>query len=221
MLCQFTDDSPKAAHRQTLKEFIPIPDIYSVGRLDLDSEGLLLLTNDNELKHQFCEPQFAHRRTYWVQVENIPDEAALTALRQGILIKDKKTRPAIAQLLTTAPDVKPRNPPIRERKNIPTAWLELTLTEGRNRQVRRMTAAVSCPTLRLIRVAIADKKQTIKLTIDGLAAGQWRELTSTEVKQLQSSLVQSAPRTEPAKRTATKTKNRHKKTANRSSKKRR
>ncbi|NJN74263.1 MAG: pseudouridine synthase [Limnothrix sp. RL_2_0] len=183
VLCQFTDDSPQAAHRQTLKDFIPIPDIYSVGRLDRDSEGLLLLTNDNPLKHRLCDPKFAHPRTYWVQVENIPDETALMALRQGVDIKGQITRPAIAQRLTPSPDIAPRNPPIRERKNIPTTWLELVLTEGRNRQVRRMTAAVGYPTLRLIRVAIGPSAQTPKLTLDGLEPGQWRYLSTAEIEQ--------------------------------------
>lgn len=186
VLCQFTDDSAHAANRQTLGTFIPVPDIYSVGRLDRDSEGLLLLTNDNQLKHYLCEPKFGHPRTYWVQVENIPDEAALQKLRDGVMVKGIKTRPAIAHLLSSQPDIPPRNPPIRERKNIPTAWLELTLTEGRNRQVRRMTAAVGFPTLRLIRVAIGQAPQ--QLTLDNLAVGEWRYLTAAEIKLLRSPL---------------------------------
>lgn len=161
-----------------------------MGRLDRDSEGLLLLTNDNQLKHYLCEPKFGHPRTYWVQVENIPDGTALQKLREGVVIKGEKTRPAIAQLLDPPPDLPPRNPPIRERKNIPTAWLELTLTEGKNRQVRRMTAAVGFPTLRLIRVAIGATPH--QLTLSGLEVGAWRHLTAAEIKMLRSPL-QSRP----------------------------
>lgn len=194
VLCQFTDNSPQAVHRQTLKDFIPIADIYSVGRLDRDSEGLLLLTDDNQLKHRLCDPKFAHPRTYWVQVENIPDATALNSLRQGVDIKGQITRPAIAQLLTPPPVIAPRNPPIRDRKNIPTAWLELVLTEGRNRQVRRMTAAVGYPTLRLIRVAIGPTAQTPKLTFDGLTPGQWRYLSTAEIEQFTMTAKPSPPR---------------------------
>lgn len=183
VLCQFTDDRSDGTQRQTLKELIPIPDVYSVGRLDFDSEGLLLLTDDAKLKHHLCDPKFAHPRTYWVQVENIPDEQALGQLRRGVMIQGRKTRPAIATLLPTDLDVPPRDPPIRERKNIPTAWLELTITEGRNRQVRRMTAAVGLPTLRLIRAAIGAGQT--KLTLDGLAVGQWRYLTIEEIENFQ------------------------------------
>lgn len=189
VLCQFTDDSPERTLRQTLRDFVPIPDVYSVGRLDLDSEGLLLLTDDAKVKHYLCDPQFAHPRTYWVQVEKIPDEAALAQLRRGVMIQGQKTRPAIARLMPSAPEVHPRNPPIRERQQIPTAWLELTLTEGRNRQVRRMTAAVGYPTLRLIRVAIGTGQA--QLTLAGLEPGQWRYLTPTEIHHLQS-LVRDA-----------------------------
>ncbi len=181
VLSQFTDDSPHRSERQTLQDYIPIPEVYPVGRLDLDSEGLLLLTNDSALKHRLTEPQFAHPRTYWVQVEHIPDEQALAQLQTGVLIKGKKTRLAIARLLPQAPDVPCRQPPIRTRQHIPTAWLELTLTEGRNRQVRRMTAAVGYPTLRLIRVSIGDRP---KLTLAGLEPGQWRHLTAAEIQQL-------------------------------------
>lgn len=194
VLCQFTDDSSQGAQRQTLKDFIPVPDVYSVGRLDFDSEGLLLLTDDAKLKHHLCDPKFAHPRTYWVQVENIPTEEALAQLRQGVLVQGKKTLPAIASLLTPDPDVPPRNPPIRDRQNIPTAWLELTITEGRNRQVRRMTAAVGYPTLRLIRVASGEGKT--RLTLEGLAAGQWRYLTPVEIENFQAML--KAPLKAPA-----------------------
>lgn len=198
-----------------------MPDVYSVGRLDRDSEGLLLLTNDNELKHYLCEPKFAHPRTYWVQVENIPDAAALEQLRQGVMVKGEKTRPAIARLLTPEPNIEPRNPPIRERKSIPTAWLELTLTEGKNRQVRRMTAAVGYPTLRLIRVAIGKKPH--QLTLDNLVVGEWRYLTAEEIAMLRSPLKKlslgKTKRNQP--KPTGQTKKTRKKSATRRSKKRR
>jgi len=172
VLSQFTDEG--TAHR-TLKEFIPVPDVYAAGRLDRDSEGLLLLTNDGALQHRFTDPHRGHPRTYWAQVEGIPDNAAIQPLRDGLTIHDYRTLPAQARLLENEPSLWPRNPPIRFRKNIPVSWLELILTEGRNRQVRRMTAAVGFPTLRLVRVAIGD------LRIDGIAPGQWRELSAHEL----------------------------------------
>lgn len=181
VLCQFTDESPHASERETLKKYIDIPNIYSVGRLDLDSEGLLLLTDNPRVKHRLCEPSFAHPRTYWSQVENIPSPQALEHLRRGIIIQGKKTRPTIVTLLPQEPELPPRNPPIRYRKEIPTAWIELTLTEGRNRQVRRMTAGVGNPTLRLIRVKIGITAN-FELTLAGLQPGQWRKLTPLEVK---------------------------------------
>lgn len=175
VLCQFTDAE---GHRPTLKPYIPIPDIYAVGRLDYDSEGLLLLTNHGQLQHRLSDPKFRHPRTYWVQVERIPDEADLERIRQGIALQDYQTRPAEITLLPNQPLLPPRDPPIRFRKSIPTAWVEIILTEGRNRQVRRMTAAIGFPTLRLVRVAIAD------LSVAGLEPGQWRELTGAEVAGL-------------------------------------
>ncbi|MDX2229745.1 MAG: pseudouridine synthase [Leptolyngbyaceae cyanobacterium bins.349] len=195
VLCQFTDadtsegDRAHPSHlptvsvapqplRLTLKDYIPVPDVYPVGRLDQDSEGLLLLTNDGPLQHQLINPKFHHPRTYWVQVERIPDETALQQLRQGVTIQGYRTRPAQVQLLETEPLLPPRDPPIRFRKNVPTAWLEMTLTEGHNRQVRRMTANVGFPTLRLVRVGI------LNLGLQDLAPGQWRELRSQEVAQL-------------------------------------
>jgi 23S rRNA pseudouridine2457 synthase len=179
VLCQFTDETQSTDKtRQTLKDFISIPEIYPVGRLDQDSEGLLLLTNDGKLQHLLSDRRYKHPRTYWVQVEQIPAESSLEPLRQGVKIQDYQTRPALVQLLPTEPILPPRNPPIRFRKNVPTAWLEITLTEGRNRQVRKMTAAIGYPTLRLVRVAIAH------LSLDGLAPGEWRELTSEELKPL-------------------------------------
>ena len=171
VLSQFTGES-------TLKDFIPIPNIYAVGRLDRDSEGLLLLTDDGALQHRLTDPKFEHPRTYWVQVEGIPDAAAFRRLEAGVTIQDYRTRPAKARLLGQEPALPPRNPPIRFRKNIPTTWMEITLTEGRNRQVRRMTAAVGYPTLRLVRVRIGS------LSLDGLQPGEWRHLTAAEVKRL-------------------------------------
>lgn len=174
VLTQFTS----ADGRPTLKNYIPVPNVYAVGRLDRDSEGLLLLTDHGVLQHRLTTPRYHHPRTYWAQVERVPDAAAIAQLCRGVKVKDYTTRPAQVQVLTPEPDVPPRDPPIRFRKHIPTAWLKLTLTEGKNRQVRRMTAAVGYPTLRLIRVAIAT------LNLDNLAPGQWRELTTTERKRL-------------------------------------
>jgi 23S rRNA pseudouridine2457 synthase len=177
VLTQFTDQS--LLPRPTLKDYIPIPKVYPVGRLDRDSEGLLLLTNHGWMQHRLSDPRFGHPRTYWVQVEQIPTEEALSQLRQGVVIQNYRTRPARVSRLTSDPPLLPRTPPIRFRKQVPTAWLELTLTEGRNRQVRRMTAAVGLPTLRLVRVAIAH------LRVEGLEPGQWRDLTATETSTLQ------------------------------------
>jgi len=179
VLCQFTDENQSADKtRQTLKDYISIPEIYPVGRLDQDSEGLILLTNDGKLQHFLSDRRYKHPRTYWVQVERIPEQTALNQLRQGVKIQDYQTRPALVQLLPTEPILPPREPPIRFRKNVPTAWLEMTLTEGRNRQVRKMTATVGYPTLRLVRVAIAH------LRLEGLTPGQWRDLTLEELKPL-------------------------------------
>lgn len=174
VLTQFTDTEQRA----TLKDYIPVPDVYAVGRLDRDSEGLLLLTNHGALQHRLSDPRHGHERTYWAQVERIPDATALARLRQGVTVQNYVTRPAQVQLLTTDPDLPPRDPPIRLRKTVPTAWVQLTLTEGKNRQVRRMTAAVGHPTLRLVRVAIAS------LTLQPLQPGQWRDLTPAECTAL-------------------------------------
>lgn len=174
VLTQFSD----AAGRPTLKDYISVPRVYPVGRLDRDSEGLLLLSDDGKLKARLLDPRFGHRRTYWVQVEGRPAEATLAILRQGVVIQGQQTRPAQVQTLASEPDLPPRDPPIRERRSIPTSWLELTLTEGRNRQVRRMTAAVGLPTLRLVRVTLGA------LHLNGLDCGQWRFLTPEEVGQL-------------------------------------
>lgn len=186
VLCQFTDRD-ETTQRNTLKDYIAIPNIYPVGRLDLDSEGLLLLTDSGQLQHRLAHRKFAHPRTYWVQVERIPDDIALQKLRQGIKIKDYITRPAKVKLLPQ-PSIPPRNPPIRYRKTVPTSWLEITLTEGRNRQVRRMTAAVGFPTLRLVRVAMGIKvsaRKNLCLRLDKLQPGEWRELKPEEQILLQ------------------------------------
>ena len=178
VLSQFTDTDPTTSPRKTLKDFISIPGVYPVGRLDRDSEGLLLLTDDGKIQHRLSDRRYHHPRTYWVQVERIPDETALNSLRSGVTIKDYQTRPARVQRLPDEPALPPRDPPIRFRKNVPTAWLEITLTEGRNRQVRRMTAAVGFPTLRLVRVAIAH------LRLEGLAPGCSRSLSPPELQNL-------------------------------------
>jgi 23S rRNA pseudouridine2457 synthase len=180
VLCQFSDHFPQP--RSTLKDYIPIPDIYPVGRLDRDSEGLLLLTDNGQLQHRLANPQFAHPRTYYVQVEGIPDELVLDKLRRGVTIKNYRTRQAKVRLLSPEPNLPPRIPPIRDRQSIPTCWLEMTLTEGKNRQVRRMTAAVGFPTLRLVRVAIGS--DLLKLDLTNLNPGEWRELSANETKKL-------------------------------------
>lgn len=175
VLSQFTQDTPT---QRTLKDYIEVPEVYPVGRLDWDSEGLLLLTNNGKLQHRLSHPQFGHERTYWVQVERIPDGEAIASLVEGVVIQDYRTRKAHVHLLSEEPPLPERDPPIRFRLNVPTAWLEMTLTEGKNRQVRRMTAAVGFPTLRLVRVSIGN------LRLDGMQPGQWRELTPSEQKLL-------------------------------------
>jgi pseudouridine synthase len=174
VLTQFTD--PQG--RPTLADYIDVAGVYAAGRLDMDSEGLLLLTDDNRLKTRLTDPKFAHPRTYWVQVERIPDEAALERLRNGVELNDGWTRPALVERIEP-PDLPPRIPPIRVRKSVPDCWLQLTLTEGRNRQVRRMTAAVGHPTLRLVRWAIGD------ITLAGLAPGKWMAVSEDEAERLQ------------------------------------
>ncbi len=166
VLSQFTDRGTPAT-RATLSDHIDLPGVYPAGRLDRDSEGLLLLTDDGRLQARIADPRFKLPKTYWVQVEGVPDDAALAALRTGVLLKDGPTRPAVVERLD-APDVWPRTPPIRYRASIPDSWIALTLREGRNRQVRRMTAAVGHPTLRLIRWRVGD------WTLGDLAPGAWR-----------------------------------------------
>ena len=164
VLSQFTAEG----RWRGLKDFIDLPGVYVAGRLDADSEGLLLLTSDGQLQARIADPRFKMEKVYWVQVEGVPDEDALDRLRHGVQLNDGPTRPARARRLDPAPEVGPREPPIRVRQAIPTSWIELALREGRNRQVRRMTAAVGHPTLRLIRAAIGP------YTLEGLAPGTWR-----------------------------------------------
>ncbi|NTU42366.1 MAG: pseudouridine synthase [Nitrospirales bacterium] len=165
VLCQFTGEEGKA----TLADYIPVPDVYAAGRLDFDSEGLMILTNDGSLQSRISDPRHKLPKTYLVQVEGIPDEKALRQLRNGVLLKDGVTKPAQAEVIGE-PDIWPRTPPIRFRKNVPETWLRLTIAEGKNRQVRRMTAAVGLPTLRLIRVKIGQWE------LGDLKPGEWREI---------------------------------------------
>lgn len=167
VLTQFTD---RTEARMTLADFIPLPGVYAAGRLDRDSEGLLLLTDDGHLQARIADPRHKMPKVYWAQVEGVPDKAALTKLRRGVLLNDGQTRPAQARLIGEPANLWQRDPPIRYRAAIPTSWIELCLREGRNRQVRRMTAAVGYPTLRLIRYAIGE------WTLEGLAPGEWREV---------------------------------------------
>jgi 23S rRNA pseudouridine2457 synthase len=164
--------------RPTLSAYLNVPDVYPAGRLDLDSEGLLLLTSDGRLAHRITDPRHHLPKVYLVQVERVPDVAALAQLESGVVIAGTRTRPAQARLLPTPPSLPERPIPIRFRKHVPTAWLELTLREGMNRQVRRMTAAVGHPTLRLVRLAIGP------ITLGELQPGQWRELTLQEMAEM-------------------------------------
>jgi pseudouridine synthase len=174
VLTQFTEKDG----RPTLGDYIAIPNVYAAGRLDFDSEGLLLLTDSARLKTRLMDPKFEHPRTYLVQIERIPDDAALQRLREGVQLNDGLTRPAQVELLETTPDLPERPIPIRYRKNVLDCWIRLTLTEGRNRQVRRMTAAVGHPTLRLVRWSIGP------ITLAGLQPGEWKPLSKNEENQL-------------------------------------
>ena len=167
VLCQFTDRGTEGSTRPTLSDFIDLPGVYPAGRLDLDSEGLLLLTDNGRLQARIADPKFKMAKTYLVQVEGEVSDEALAALRSGVRLKDGLTRPAEAERIPI-PALWPRDPPVRFRKSVPDGWIRLTIGEGRNRQVRRMTAAVGYPTLRLVRWRIGD------WTLDGLAPGAWR-----------------------------------------------
>jgi 23S rRNA pseudouridine2457 synthase len=173
VLSQFT---PDGSANRTLSEFGFPKGVYPIGRLDADSEGLLLLSDEAGLNTRLLDPEYGHHRTYWAQVERIPASEALATLAAGVTIQDYKTRPCKAWLLDPQPEVAPRDPPIRVRKNVPDCWIALELTEGKNRQVRRMTAAVGHPTLRLMRIRVGG------LDLDGLLPGAWRELDDSERK---------------------------------------
>lgn len=184
VLCQFSRTSDD---RPTLADYIDVPDVYAAGRLDADSEGLVVLTGDGALQAAIAHPQRKLPKHYWVQVEGIPTRGALDALRNGVVLRDGPTRPAKVRPLDASPVWWPRDPPIRFRRAIPATWLEITLTEGRNRQVRRMTAAVGCPTLRLVRHAIGA------WTLRDLAPGQWRRET-VDARVMDTPMHHDAPR---------------------------
>ena len=175
VLSQF---SPDGSPNRPLSEFGFPTGVYPIGRLDADSEGLLLLSDEAALNERLLHPRNAHERTYWAQVERIPSEQSLKQLERGVSLQNYKTRPCRARILDPQPEVPPRDPPIRFRKNVPDVWLELRLTEGKNRQVRRMTAAIGHPTLRLLRVAVGE------FELADLAPGTWREVTAAERKQI-------------------------------------
>ena len=171
VLSQFTDRSLEARGRETLSHYVPVPHVYPAGRLDRDSEGLLLLTDDGKLQAQIADPKHKMAKTYWVQVEGAPQEDALQSLRRGVRLKDGVTQPAKARLIEEPMGLWPRNPPIRVRKSVPDSWIEMVIREGKNRQIRRMTAAVGHPCLRLIRAQIGDWR------LGDLMPGEYKKLT--------------------------------------------
>ena len=192
VLSQFT---PEPQSRWgCLAEWVPIPNVYAAGRLDADSEGLLLLTDNGRLQQRLTDPRFGHWRQYWVQVEGCANDSQLNQLQRGVMIQGRRTRPAKARVLADQErqTIGDRNPPIRERRSIPTSWLCLELREGRNRQVRRMTAAVGLPTLRLIRHSIDLMDGETTLSLNGLSPGMWREVTRSEDQRLKRLLNRSA-----------------------------
>ena len=167
VLSQFTDKGTEGSSRRTLSEFIDVPGVYAAGRLDRDSEGLLVLTDSGKLQNRIANPKNKMSKCYWAQVEGVPSDEALEELRNGVVLKDGKTRPAKVRRIDEPAGLWPRTPPIRVRKSVPDSWIELTISEGRNRQVRRMTAAVGHPTLRLIRYRVGS------WTLDGIETGSW------------------------------------------------
>ena len=176
VLSQFTDDDANKSNRQTLKDYIDIPNVYAAGRLDKDSEGLLLLTDDGKLQQRIADPKFKWAKHYWTQVEGTVSTEAINALRQGVALKDGVTLPANVNLIEEPENLWPRNPPIRVRKTIPTQWLDIVIKEGRNRQVRRMTAAVNIPTLRLVRHQIGP------IELGSLALGEHKSMDAQNLK---------------------------------------
>ena len=168
VICQFSEHEK----HPTLKDYIAIPGVYAAGRLDTDSEGLLILTDDGALQHRIAHPRHKEDKTYWVQIEGVPQEEQLEPLRRGVDLGDFVTRPAKVRMITEPANLWPRNPPIRERKAIPTTWLEMIISEGKNRQVRRMTAKAGFPTLRLIRARIGD------YDLENLSPGEWRKIAT-------------------------------------------
>lgn len=183
VLSQFSGENPA----ETLKGYVDVPGVYPVGRLDKDSEGLLLLTDDGGLAHRLTDPRFEHPKTYLVKVERVPDEAALDLLRTGVVIEGQRTLPAEFDLLAEEPDLPERPKPVRFRKNVPTAWLRVVLREGRNRQIRKMTANVGFPTLRIFRIGLGP------LRLGDLPVGQWRDLTPEEVTSLRALAREKRP----------------------------
>jgi len=200
VLSQFT---PEPNSRWgSLADLVDVPEVYAAGRLDADSEGLLLLTSNGRLQQRLTDPRFGHWRSYWAQVEGIPEPTQLEPLRQGLIIQKQRTLPARVQWLqgSDQPKLAERTPPIRVRSSIPTSWLELSLTEGRNRQVRRMTAAVGLPTLRLVRCRIDLMDGQPPLSLDGLAPGEWRAVTAEEQDRLTKLLNSRAERSPRVRR---------------------